>query len=395
MKLGNSVTRMTVEGDHARIDRSAMVDQIQKHAILPLTHEDDVDQTSGWAGFHHQLDLEFNRDKVFANEYALLAYRTDAFRIPAGTLKLEQERAEFQWLAENHKETMPRHMRKALDAETRRLLRAKTPPSIGAIPVVWNTATGQVWIWTQSAKVRDDICDLFFETFGFDLHGTGPGELAERSGETDVPSDSELGADFLAWLWWRSERGEAPEDRITLTARLQLDGMPGPSETSYRADDPTEIGEARLGLRSGRRITSAGLRFEPESQAYRFTLRAVDLGLSGVKLPVLLTKGEEENFYETMFLFEKLAETIETLFIAFLADRLGQGWGKVQGAIQHWARMASRQTITALSIAEKKALTDRALDAIDGMHPTTPANDSQDDTNNVVPMRRPRHGEAV
>ncbi|MEM1349554.1 MAG: hypothetical protein AAGI01_13405, partial [Myxococcota bacterium] len=44
--------------------------------------------------------------------------------------------------------------------------------------------------------------------------------------------------------------------------------------------------------------------------------------LSGVKIPALLSKEEEEQFYERMYLLEELEEILDDLFREFLALRL-------------------------------------------------------------------------
>jgi len=122
------------------VDHDELVEKIQTNAVRPLTHDDEADVSTGWAGFHHPLDLDFNRDKVFANEYLLLAYRTDSFKIPSGTLKLRQHEAVLQWLAENGRTTIPRFTRKILFDEVRLELRAETPVTIGAVAVVDSVA---------------------------------------------------------------------------------------------------------------------------------------------------------------------------------------------------------------------------------------------------------------
>ena len=356
------------------VDHDELVEKIQTNAVRPLTHEDEADVSTGWAGFHHPLDLDFNRDKVFANEYLLLAYRTDSFKIPSGTLKLRQHEAVLQWLAENGRTTIPRFTRKALLETVRLDLRYETPVTIGAVAVVWNTLTGQVWIWTRSAAGIEQIADLFRATFGLQLLGTGAQETAERLDpeglERSGATYAELGAGFLAWLWWRSERAEGEPlleggAEIRLANRLELDGMPGPSETAYRASDPAEIGEARLGLRSGRFITSGGLELEDGERPFRCTVQAGGLGLSAVKLPNALAKGEEEQFYETMFLLERLDERLREMLVTFLAHRLREGWEQEHESMRRWARAASEAAHTELFKAELKGIEERGLELLD------------------------------
>lgn len=176
-----TIKRMIADGPPIAGFRQRYIETLNAHAIHGLTPEAAEDRVTGWATIAHPLDARFEPDKVLFNEYLCVAYRVDTLRVPSSTLKLYQREAELQWLAENHRETMPRPQRKNLFEQVHRDLRARMLPSIKVVDLVWNTDTGQVWIWTQNGKLLEEIDDLFQKTFDRSLLPTDPYSIGERN----------------------------------------------------------------------------------------------------------------------------------------------------------------------------------------------------------------------
>jgi hypothetical protein len=356
MNLNGNFSRMVAKpGDGLHVTDVDRMNKIRAHAVRPLDHDYDCDESAGWACFAHPLSTIIY-DEAFRAEYLILAFRVDSIKVHSRTLKLRQEEAEAVWLEENQRTTIPRGQRNAIREQVATELRAKTPVQIEVFPVVWNTETDQVWVWTQSAKRLEQVAELFEDTFDRCLEVVDPEHLTTRAypdwtscADVDMTS---LGSEFLAWLWWDAEVNEG--SFTALNDRLELSG--GTIETAYRAQDPTEIAEARLGLRSGRVVTSMGLVLSQDDRKYTANLRACDLAFRSVKLP-LLGKGEEECLFETLRLMEELDHIVNTLFFQFLDVRLA-GWASVQSRIQRWARTTSQGTITQLENVELQAVVD-------------------------------------
>lgn len=178
---GMTVKRMLTSGPPMAKFRERFVDSLNAYAVRPLEPASDEDRVCGWAAVAHALDTRFESEKVFFNEYLCVAYRIDTLKVPATTLKLHQRDAELAWLAENHMETMPRGQRKELHEEIALRLRERMVPTIKAVDLVWNTTTGQVWVWTHSAKVLEEIEELFHKTFELELRTCDPYSVAERA----------------------------------------------------------------------------------------------------------------------------------------------------------------------------------------------------------------------
>jgi len=202
---GTTVKRLVADGPPVDGFRTRYVEALEAYAFRPLTVESEEDRATGWATVAHPLDTRFDADKVLFNEYLCVTYRVDTVRVPSSTLKLYQREAELQWLAENHRESMPRNQRKILFEEVRRELRGKTLPTIKAIDLVWNTVSGQVWVWTQNGKLIEEIDELFQKTFDRGLLPSDPFSVGERGLDPAlVPALEQVEPAFLIYeATWR------------------------------------------------------------------------------------------------------------------------------------------------------------------------------------------------
>ncbi len=150
-----------------------------------------------------------------------------------------------------------------------------------------------------------------------------------------IHRSSFLGPEFLTWLWCRSEEFEGRfrlesekdpfelwfDDRLTVGSTL-VDAQ----ENLFRGGHPTSSPEAHMALRQGKMATEARLRVVRGAQEWSFVIKAKDLSLSALKVPVVLTKEEDERFYERMYLLEQLDNIIRALYQLFLTERMGSDW---------------------------------------------------------------------
>ncbi len=156
-----------------------------------------------------------------------------------------------------------------------------------------------------------------------------------------------LGAEFLTWLWFCSEQdpemhlGDDIEPfEIYFDDRLVV-GSPtiNAQENLFKGGHPTSSLEAKTALRLGKLAHEAKVRITRQSQEWSFTLRAAQLSPSGIKLPAVLAREDDERFYERMFLLESLDQMLKALFSSFLQRRLASTWKTVDlPAIQAWVR---------------------------------------------------------
>ena len=155
-----------------------------------------------------------------------------------------------------------------------------------------------------------------------------------------------LGVEFLTWLWFETERthGEFALDEEFGEFELYFDDKlvvgstnVDAQENFFKGGHPTSSLEARTALRLGKMAHDAKLRIVRGTQEWVFSLRGHDMAISGVKIPAVLSKEDDDRFYERMFLLEQLDQMIKGLFEQFLVKRLDATWKtEMLPALQTW-----------------------------------------------------------
>jgi len=158
-----------------------------------------------------------------------------------------------------------------------------------------------------------------------------------------IASRAFLGTEFLTWLWFRSERdqgrftvGETPI-RVWFEDQLALESLVADSqEDSFRGGSPSTSPEARMALKQGKKVSRARLGVAKGEREWRVVVKGRTLDLGTVKLPALLTKVEDDRFYERMTLLEELDDLLDGLYLQFLELRLGEAWAGELAELRAW-----------------------------------------------------------
>lgn len=143
-----------------------------------------------------------------------------------------------------------------------------------------------------------------------------------------------LGAEFMMWLWFKSECYESLFDNrdhgtleLWFDDKLTLEAYLAETERNdFKGGAPAHSPEAKTALRQGKRMSKAKMGVIKEGREWTFTLKSDSLDVSGVKLPALLSREEDEQFYERMYLLEELEDIIASLYKEFLIIRLSSVW---------------------------------------------------------------------
>ncbi len=171
-----------------------------------------------------------------------------------------------------------------------------------------------------------------------------------------------LGREFLTWMLWRSESGDALVDFegsglvVLYTGRVILRGINGDvTEMSARGAMAPYSEQVRHSLDRGLLVHQARLRFTHGEKVYEATLDAEFLDIRAAKLPDLLSEEEDDKLMERLYLTEQLSDMVDALVQAFLAVRASRNWSKkVVPAMKSWMRgddEAPRATKTQLARA--------------------------------------------
>lgn len=146
-----------------------------------------------------------------------------------------------------------------------------------------------------------------------------------------------LGAEFMLWLWFKCECFDnllhLPEHgniEVWFDDGLTLEAFLAETERhDLKGGAPAHSPEAKIALRQGKRPAKAKLGVLKEGREWSLTLKAESLDLSGIKIPALLSREEEEQFYERMYLLEELEDIILGLYNEFLTIRLSLQWDAI------------------------------------------------------------------
>ena len=123
----------------------------------------------------------------------------------------------------------------------------------------------------------------------------------------------------------------------------------------FRGGAPAYSPEARVALREGKRVQRAKLRVIKEGREWTFNIKSESLDLTSVKIPSLLSREEEEQFYERMYLVEELEDILDELYREFLGIRLTYAWEEVMvPAMREW--IASDDFMSPDDYPDEKAL---------------------------------------
>jgi hypothetical protein len=153
-----------------------------------------------------------------------------------------------------------------------------------------------------------------------------------------------LGREFLTWLWYRSalqngifELSDGPLE-VWFDAKLTLEAQGDIKESNViKAENPTETSEAHAALLSGKLVTDARLRLVSGQKQWTLAIKGDTLGISGLKVPALLSREEDDQLYERFMLIEEAEDTVHALFRLFIELRMDdEAWRPEVQAIRAW-----------------------------------------------------------
>lgn len=170
-----------------------------------------------------------------------------------------------------------------------------------------------------------------------------------------------LGREFLTWLLFRSEAGDALIEHegtpvsVLFVNRVLLKGLHGEvTELSAKGALAPYSEQVRRALDEGLLVHSARVRLDFGERLFEATLDAEFLDVKSARLPELLTEEEDDRISERLDLAEQLSLMVDSLVERFLAVRTGRAWKAEVASMKEWMRGEAGSTRT---------LTDRAAAA--------------------------------
>lgn len=261
-------------------------------------HELDTSQAKGvgWASFADLTDTTFSDSPVEVGSYFVFSLRIDTRRIPAALFKKEVAIA----LKKENTRFISRAKRKDIKAQVKLRLLARTPATPSVFPVIWDHSRGMVYLFAGTYSAQETFETLFGQCFGlFPML---------RNQEPDEPDFGK----FMLWLWFY---GDSTGGRINDNRRIFSSSRVTVSSGAAVVAASGCEEEARLGVRTGKTVTSLGVHLEdehnPDSMWWEFTIKNSLSSLHGLKLP----KVEKDDDPDSAF-FDRI-QMIEEAFSCF------------------------------------------------------------------------------
>ena len=338
-----------------------------------------------------------------ASQMMLFAMRMDTHKVPS-EVKQAYRKLNEQSAAENNPTGYPSkgEKREAQELAGRQIqedLAAGKYRKSKTVPLLWDLSKNVIYCGAAGSAVIEQLIALMRNSFGVelellsagrvagerykqtghtrdweDLHPTPftapPSEAHVEGDDTDGPRDPSLpavpwcakgldlkdflGNEFLLWLWWMTEAHEGAIEAqradgrtesiyVALDKTLEMEcawGMRG--KQTLRGDGPTRLQEAGAALAHGKWPRKTSLILSDGEAQWELTLQADQWTVSSAALPEVEEAQSPRELTEARLrLVQRLNETLNALYVAFLAQRSAGAWPGQRDAMRQW--IADRQ----------------------------------------------------
>jgi hypothetical protein len=377
-----SITQFIVSGDLPAKDQFQWFSEKLAQKGFQSIEDSSEESSEGWALVDRPDDSAFEAPGDFwRDNYMVFSLRRDQRKIPSAVLKSHTGREEGAFLAQHpNLRRTPKNKRQEIKELVQVRLLTKCLPVPSSVDVVWDQRSGVLTLFSLGSKVIERFEDFFRKTFeGFSLVMIHPyaraaklvdGQLLEALEKANqansdavaalIRDNQWLGWEFMVWLLQRGINGEG-EFSVTrpghfnsgerfsawIDDRIQLQGggeEGGIQKVSVSGSQDSYL-EAISALKGGKRITSATVCMEKDENLWKLTLKGETFGFASFKSPQIRIEKDatvdemserEAAFYERMYLLEQGVQLFDSLYTAFLKERLSGNWAGRSATIQEW-----------------------------------------------------------
>ncbi len=340
------------------------------------------EQSEGWVLLDKSDEADFQvPSDCWRDNCVVFTLRKDQRKIPAAVLKSHTAREEGAYLVQNpNLRRAPKQKREEIKELVQIRLLDKCLPVPSTVDVVWDLKSGVITLFSLGSKVIERFEEIFRKTFegmgAIIIHPLArarkllSGQMLDAlEGANQAGSDAVialirdnqwLGWDFMLWLLQRGVNGEGEftvccpghltqGEKFTawIDDRIQFQGggaEGGIQKVSVSGSQDSYL-EAISALKGGKRITSATICMEKDENPWKLTLKGETFGFASFKCPQVRVEKDatvdqmserEAVFYERMYLMDQGIQLFDSLFSAFLAERLTDKWNDRLQLVQAW-----------------------------------------------------------
>lgn len=339
-----------------------LVAQLAAHAAPPIETLGS-EPISGWVSPRHLLDREITEDTCISASYVRADLMKAERKIPASLLKAYCKIEEIAEMQARGVPYLNRQTRSDIKKQVTEKLLPDMPPTLTAIPMVFDTAQSRIYAEALTEKQQDAFCVNFNKATHLSPAALTPESAAMRLKQVDfrdIPPQcfspdtavtvtaNNIGMDFLTWLWfyWETSGGTLHIPRAdSIPLGFMLEGpaifyleAEGAHETALRKGMPLMSREAKTVLEGGKKLRKINLVIARGDEVFSATVDGMDFGFRSLKFPKSEIPYEPHTaFQERMAGIQLFTDAFYGLYEIFLSQISdGPTWTNVLAEIKQW-----------------------------------------------------------
>ncbi len=333
---------------------------IQRFAANNAGSLDDVDlePTIGWVSGRHLLETTISEDTIFAGGgFPYMYLRTAERKIPATLLNAMCKFEELAYMNAEGKDFLSSKEKKLIREDLIEQNIKSFYPTITGTPFVIDTNTNMLYLGTGSLAQVDTFIALFMKTLNIEPLQVNAKDIMFREFNEEVgvlpaikfseksEMDSDIGLDFLTWLWYESDhQGMVDLDNygpITVWVDGPLtfsfgDEPKGSGETTVKKGTPQRSAEALMALEVGKKLKKAKVMFHRDEDCWSATFDAEKFTFSAFQLPDGTEMDPTDKFSERITNLHIFNLTLQAFFKKFAETLKNNNWDETESKIQKW-----------------------------------------------------------
>lgn len=312
----------------------------------------------GWVTGHHLLDNNITEESISHGSFYRLNLRKSDRKIPSSYLNALCRQEEHVAKITRKLEFISKKLREEIKEDIIEKNLMKMPPSLSGIQVVISPMDKVIIIGASSAAQIDLFVEYFMTATGVEPILITPGYLLEKNfqkTELDLPviefakdivDDTNIGRDFLTWLWYYSETqgnlkhetyGDLDifiEGPLTMSCAGESQGA---AETLIKnGESPQRSAEAKAALLIGKKLKKAKFSLTNIDKVFVGNFDADKFAVGSLHLPDGEKMDDFNRFEDRMQNLIIFQAALEAYFNKFVESLLADDVADTQEKIQQW-----------------------------------------------------------
>jgi recombination associated protein RdgC len=154
---------------------------LKRRAFEPIDRRSDEERAAGWVELHDPDATELTPTRLAHGERLLATWRVDKLQVPKQPLKAQLD-AWIRHHSDTHGEPPKRVQIREQKDLIYRQLRDRAFPISRTFDLSWSVARDEVWVWSTSRKVVEEIQIALEEALEVSLQPLGPAARFQEGG---------------------------------------------------------------------------------------------------------------------------------------------------------------------------------------------------------------------